>query len=160
MGSDIYTEKGVAVELETFLHKKAIKKKEIRTDISNILFKEGIISEETRNTMIKSRDGFIEGFISGIQITEGYESNEDTNKFMIRTFCLHTDVDPDDLPEWTLRIFDNCRESGYDVLTDTLYIMFESYDLFETVMTDLGKDLAKTLELEFVAETTWTVHSY
>ena len=57
-------------------------------------------------------------------------------------------------------MFDSCRQSGYDVLTDTLYIMFEDYDLFETVMTDLGKELAKTLEMNYVSKTTWTVHSY
>ena len=160
MGSDIYTESAVAVELETFLLKKAIKKKPVRTDIANTLFKEGIINEEVQEQMIKNRDGFIEGFVSAIDMTEGYESNEETNRFMIKTFCLHTDIDPDDLPEWTLRMFDSCRESGYDVLTDVLYIMFEDYDLFETVMTDLGKELAKTLEMDYVNKTTWTVHSY
>jgi len=160
MGSDIYTESAVAIELDTFLNRKAIKKKSVRTDIANTLFKEGIINEEVREQMIKNRDGFIEGFVSAIDMSEGYESNEETNHFMIRTFCLHTDIDPDDLPEWNLRMFDSCRQSGYDVLTDTLYIMFEDYDLFETVMTDLGKELAKTLEMNYVSKTTWTVHSY
>ena len=160
MGSDIFTESAVAVELETFLLKKAIKKKPVRTDIANTLFKEGIINEEVREQMIKNRDGFIEGFVSAIEMSEGYEANEETNHFMIKTFCLHCDIDFDDLPEFNLRMFDSCRESGYDVLTDVLYIMFDCYDLFETVMTDTGKDLAKTLEMDYIQKTTWTVHSY
>jgi hypothetical protein len=53
-------------------------------------------------------------------------------------------------PEWSLRQFDSCRESGYDIMTDTLYIMFESYDLFETVMTDEGKKVAETLGLDIL----------
>jgi hypothetical protein len=64
------------------------------------------------------------------------------------------------LPEWSFRQFDSCRESGYDIMTDTLYIMFESYDLFETVMTDEGKKFAETLGMDSIHETTWTVHSY
>ena len=71
-----------------------------------------------------------------------------------------TGIDADDLPEWTIRIFDSSRESGYDVETNVLYIMFEPYDLFETKMTKLGEELAKTLEMKFITETTWTVHSY
>ena len=45
-------------------------------------------------------------------------------------------------------------------MTDVLYIMFESYDLFETVMTDEGKEFAKKLGVDYINETTWTVHSY
>ena len=45
-------------------------------------------------------------------------------------------------------------------MTDGLYIMVNSCDLFETKMTKLGQELAKTLEMEFIIETTWTIHSY
>jgi hypothetical protein len=38
--------------------------------------------------------------------------------------------------------------------------MFESHSLFETKMTKSGKELAKTLGLKEITETTWTVHSY
>ena len=165
MGSDIFTESAVAVEMVNFLLRKAIKKKPVRTDIANTLFKHDYIDEEARDVMIKNRDGFIETFTAELSMEEGeyssgYENDRERNEFMIRTFCQHTGIDADDLPEWTIRIFDNSRESGYDIMTDVLYIMFEPYDLFETTMTKLGKELANTLQMDHITETTWTVHSY
>ena len=165
MGSDIFTESAVAVEMVNFLLRKAIKKKPVRTDIANTLFKHDYIDEEARDAMIKNRDGFIETFTAELSMEEGeyssgYENDRERNEFMIRTFCQHTGIDADDLPDWSIRIFDNSRESGYDIMTDVLYIMFEPYDLFETKMTKLGKELANTLQMDHITETTWTVHSY
>tara|TARA_Y100000385_G_scaffold22824_1_gene22139 strand:+ start:933 stop:1430 length:498 start_codon:yes stop_codon:yes gene_type:complete len=165
MGSDIYTESAVAVEMRGFLLRKEIKKKPVRTNIANTLFKHDYIDEEARDAMTKNRDGFIETFIAELSMEQGeyssgYENDRDRNNFMIRTFCQYTGIDADDLPEWTIRIFDSCREAGYDIMTDVLYIMFEPYDLFETKMTKLGEELANTLGFKFITETTWTVHSY
>lgn len=165
MGSDIYVEKAVAVDLVDFVNRKEIKKKAVREIIANVLYQEKYIDEESFATMIKNRDGFIEAFINAISMDQGdyssgYENDREHNEFMIRTFCQHTGIDADDLPDWSLRIFDNNRESGYDIVSDVLYIMFESYDLFETRMTKLGKKLAKTLNVERVIESSWTVHSY
>ena len=64
------------------------------------------------------------------------------------------------LVNFELRSFDNNREVGYDVDIDTIYLMFESHSLFETKMTKSGKELAKTLGLKEITETTWTIHSY
>ena len=165
MGSDIFTESAVAVEMVDFLRRNEIKKKANRELIANTLYQEKYIDEEALAAMIKNRDGFIETFIAELSMEEGeyssgYESDRERNEFMIRTFCQYTGIDADDLPEWTIRIFDSSRESGYDVETNVLYIMFEPYDLFETKMTKLGEELAKTLEMKFITETTWTVHSY
>ena len=165
MGSDIFTESAVAVEMVDFLRRNAIKKKANRQLIANVLYQEKYIDEEALVSMTKNRDGFIETFIAELSMEQGeyssgYENDRERNEFMIRTFCQHTGIDADDLPEWTIRIFDNNRETGYDIMTDVLYIMFEPYDLFETKMTKLGQELAKTLEMEFITETTWTVHSY
>ena len=165
MGSDIFTESAVAVEMVDFLRRNEIKKKANRQLIANVLYQEKYIDEEALASMTKNRDGFIETFIAELSMEEGeyssgYESDRERNEFMIRTFCQHTGIDADDLPDWSIRIFDSSRESGYDVLTDVLYIMFEPYDLFETKMTKLGEELAKTLQMEFITETTWTVHSY
>tara|TARA_B100001094_G_C18056545_1_gene732785 strand:- start:508 stop:1005 length:498 start_codon:yes stop_codon:yes gene_type:complete len=165
MGSDIFTESAVAVEMVNFLRRNAIKKKANRQLIANVLYQEKYIDEEALGSMTKNRDGFIETFIAELSMEQGeyssgYENDRERNEFMIRTFCQHTDIDADDLPEWTIRIFDNNRETGYDIETNILYIMFEPYDLFETKMTKLGQELAKTLEMEFITETTWTVHSY
>ena len=165
MGSDIFTESAVAVEMTDFLRRNEIKKKANRQLIANVLYQEKYIDEEALAAMIKNRDGFIETFTAEISMEEGeyssgYESDRERNEFMIRTFCQYTGIDADDLPEWTIRIFDSSRESGYDVETNVLYIMFEPYDLFETKMTKLGEELAKTLEMKFITETTWTVHSY
>ena len=165
MGSDIFTESAVAVEMVDFLRRNEIKKKANRQLIANVLYQEKYIDEEALASMTKNRDGFIETFIAELSMEEGeyssgYENDRERNEFMIRTFCQHTGIDADDLPDWSIRIFDSSRESGYDVLTDVLYIMFEPYDLFETKMTKLGEELAKTLQMEFITETTWTVHSY
>ena len=110
--------------------------------------------------MVKSKSGFIEVFIDAISIVAGYESDEERNQFMINTFCEHGGISLQDLPNWTLRQFDSCRESGYDIMIDVLYIMFEPYGLFETIMTDEGKKVAETLGMDSIHETTWTVHSY
>ena len=165
MGSDIYTESAVAIEVVDFLRQAPIKKKPVRTNIANILFKHDYIDEQARDAMIKNRNGFIETFTAELSMDEseyssGYESDRDRNEFMITTFCKNVDIDPEKLPNWTLRIFDSNRESGYDIMTDVLYIMFESYGLFQTVMTDEGKELAETLGTNYITETTWTVHSY
>ena len=165
MGSDIFTESAIAVELLDFINIVSIKKKAVRTNIANILFKEDYIDEQARDAMIKNRDGFIETFTAELSMDEseyssGYESDRDRNEFMITTFCKNVDIDPEKLPDWSLRIFDSNRESGYDIMTDTLYIMFESYGLFQTVMTDKGKEVAETLGTDLIHETTWTVHSY
>jgi hypothetical protein len=165
MGSDIYTESAVAVEMVDFLRRNEIKKKANRQLVANVLYQEKYIDEEALASMTKNRDGFIETFISELSMEEGeyssgYENDRERNEFMIRTFCQHTGIDADDLPEWTIRIFDNNRETGYDISTDVLYIMFAPYDLFETKMTKLGQELAKTLQMDHITETTWTVHSY
>jgi len=165
MGSDIFTESAVAVPMVDFLRRNAIKKKACRELITNIFSHSNYIDKNAAANMIKNKDGFIETFIAELSMEEGeyssgYENDRERNAFMIRTFCEHTDIDADDLPEWSIRIFNSCRESGYDIETDVLYIMFESYDLFETKMTKLGQELAKTLEMAFITETTWTVHSY
>ena len=165
MGSDIFTESAVAIEVVDFLRQPPIKKKAVRTNIANILFKHDYLDEEARDTMIKNRDGFIDTFISSLSMDEseyssGYESDRDRNAFMINTFCKNVDIDPEKLPDWSLRIFDSNRESGYDIMTDTLYIMFDSFGLFQTVMTDEGKEFAETLGTNYIQETTWTVHSY
>ena len=165
MGSDIFTESAVAVEVVDFLRRNEIKKKGNRQLIANVLYQEKYIDEEELAAMTKNRDGFIDTFISALSMDEseyssGYESDRERNEFMIRTFCEHTGIDPEKLPDWSLRTFDSNRESGYDIMTDTLYIMFESYGLFQTVMTDEGKELAETLGTDHINETTWTVHSY
>jgi len=165
MGSDIFTESAVAIEIVDFLRQPPIKKKAVRTNIANILFKHDYLDEEARDTMIKNRDGFIDTFISSLSMDEseyssGYESDRDRNEFMITTFCKNVDIDSEKLPDWSLRIFDSNRESGYDIMTDTLYIMFDSFGLFQTVMTDEGKEFAETLGTNYIQETTWTVHSY
>tara|TARA_B100001939_G_scaffold90679_1_gene77714 strand:- start:1236 stop:1733 length:498 start_codon:yes stop_codon:yes gene_type:complete len=165
MGSDIFTESAVAIEVVDFLRQAPIKKKAVRTNIANILFKEDYIDEQARDAMIKNRDGFIETFTAELSMDDseyssGYENDRDRNDFMIRTFCENVDIDLEKLPDWSLRIFDSNRESGYDILTDVLYIMFEPYDLFATVMTDKGKEVAEALGTDLIHETTWTVHSY
>tara|TARA_B110000503_G_C7140794_1_gene410745 strand:+ start:692 stop:1189 length:498 start_codon:yes stop_codon:yes gene_type:complete len=165
MGSDIFTESAVAVEMVDFLHRNEIKKKANRELITNIFSYNGYIDKDAADKMIKNRDGFIDTFISQLSMEEGeyssgYENDRQRNAIMIRTFCEHTGIDADDLPEWSIRIFDNNRETGYDICTDVLYIMFEPYGLFETKMTKLGQELAKTLQMDHITETTWTVHSY
>ena len=160
MGSDIFTESAVAVNLLDFIDIVTIKKKANREVIANIFYQEKIINEESLNIMVKNKSGFIEVFIDTISMIEGYESDEEHNKFMINTFCEHGGIAINDLPDWTLRQFDSCRESGYDIQTDVLYIMFEPFGLFETVMTDEGKKVAETLGMNSINETTWTVHSY
>ena len=161
MGSDIYTESAVAIKLEDFLNRKELKKKSVRNDIVDELIKTGIMSAVGRHLeMRESVSNFINEFESLISMEDGYEDNRENNDKALRAFCNHTGLDLDNLITFELRSFDNNREVGYDVDVDTIYLMFESHSLFETKMTKSGKELAKTLGLKEITETTWTVHSY
>ena len=110
--------------------------------------------------MRESVSNFINEFESLISMEDGYEDNRENNDKALRAFCNHTGLDLDNLITFELRSFDNNREVGYDVDIDTIYLMFESHSLFETKMTKSGKELAKTLGLKEITETTWTIHSY
>jgi hypothetical protein len=79
---------------------------------------------------------------------------------MLDTFCEQANIDLEELPSFSLRSFDSNRISGYEIETDVLYIMFDTFGLFKTVMTNEGKKVAKKLGVDSIQETTWTVHSY
>jgi len=161
MGSDIYTESAVAIRLQDFLNRKELKKKSVRNDIVDELIKTGVMSAVGRHLeMRESVSNFINEFESLISMEDGYEDNRENNDKALRAFCNHTGLDLDNLITFELRSFDNNREVGYDVDIDTIYLMFESHSLFETKMTKSGKELAKTLGLKEITETTWTIHSY
>lgn len=161
MGSDIYTESAVAIKLEDFLNRKELKKKSVRNDIVDELIKTGFISVVDHRKMRESVSNFIEYFTANMSMQDGYEDDREHNDKALRVFCNHTGINMDaDLVNFELRSFDNNREVGYDVDTDTIYLMFDSHRLFETKMTKEGKDLAKTLGLKEITETTWTIHSY
>ena len=161
MGSDIYTESAVAIRLQDFLNRKELKQKSVRNDIVDELIKTGVMSAVGRHLeMRESVSNFINEFESLISMEDGYEDNRENNDKALRAFCNHTGLDLDNLITFELRSFDNNREVGYDVDTDTIYLMFESHSLFETKMTKSGKELAKTLGLKEITETTWTIHSY
>lgn len=161
MGSDIYTESAVAIRLQDFLNRKELKQKSVRNDIVDELIKTGVMSAVGRHLeMRESVSNFINEFESLISMEDGYEDNRENNDKALRAFCNHTGLDLDNLITFELRSFDNNREVGYDVDIDTIYLMFESHSLFETKMTKSGKELAKTLGLKEITETTWTVHSY
>lgn len=159
MGSDIYTESAVAIKLEDFVSEK-INKKSTRAKIVDDFVKAELIKKEDSDKMIESKDYFMQIFMSEIKMSEGYEEDSDRNNLLLNSVFEKVGIDWDDLPDFSLRMFDNCRESGYDVELDVLYLMFEPYGLFETVMTEEGEKLAKNLGLESISETTWTVHSY
>ena len=162
MGTDIFTESAVAIPLDLFINVDSIKKKANRQLIANVLYQEQYIDEQALAAMAKSKSGFIQTFIAEISMSEeeGYESDEERNKFMLETFCENSNINLKELPQFSFRSFDSNRYSGYDIETGVLYIMFEPYDLFETVMTDKGKKVAETLGVDCIHETTWTVYSY
>lgn len=164
MGSDIFSESAVAIRLEDFFDKPAVKKKSVREAIANTLYQEKAIDDVELRVMCKNKRGLIDTLVNTIEEEicdeSGYELSSEANKFVIETFCQHAGVDLDDLPDFSIRAFRSCREAGYQVEIDVPYIMFESYDLFETVMTEQGKIVAKALGTDEIEETTWTVHSY
>jgi len=160
MGTDIYPESGVAILITDFLNVNAIKKKGARELIANILYQEKIIGDNSFTAMIKNKSEFIETFVKHIRMSEGYDSDEEHNRFMLDTFCEQANIDLEELPSFSLRSFDSNRISGYEIETDVLYIMFDTFGLFKTVMTNEGKKVAKKLGVDSIQETTWTVHSY
>jgi len=160
MGSDIYTESAVAIKLKDFLNRKELKKKSVRNNIVDDLIKEGVANASDQSEMRESVSNFIDEFESLISMQDGYEDNRENNDKALRAFCNHTGLDLDNLITFELRSFNNNRESGYNIDVDTIYLMFESHSLFETKMTKSGKELAETLGLKEITETTWTVHSY
>ena len=104
MGSDIYTESAVAVRLDDFLNVDAIKKKAARELITNVFYQEKLISDYSFTDMNKSKNLFIETFIHEMSMSEeGYEADEERNRYMIQTFCDVAKIDLEDLPEFSLR---------------------------------------------------------
>lgn len=162
MGSDIYTESAVAVRLQDFLDRKELDKKSLRNAIVDDLIKNDLVVEGLveKLPMRDSKNVFINKFVDLISMDEGYENDRERNTKLLTIFCEHVGIDLDNLPECNFRSFDNLREAGWDVEADVVYLMFESYGLFETKMTKEGKRLAKILGKESITETTWTVHSY
>ena len=169
MGSDIYTESAIAVRFEDFLNRKEISLKKNRHKIVNELIEKQLIDAQRASVkeseMIETKGGFICHLLSSISFDEscGWENEEDAYRHsdIVRVFCSNTGIDYDkELVDFNFRKFQSSRESGHDVETDTVYIMFDSNGMFETKPTKEGKELGKTLGIKKLKETTWTVHSY
>ena len=162
MGSDIYTESAVAVRFSDFLDRKELDKKSLRNAIVDDLIKNDLVVEGLveKLPMRDSKNVFINKFVDLISMDEGYEDDRERNTQILKIFCENVGIDLDNLPECNFRSFESSRESGWDVETDVVYLMFEPHGLFETKMTKEGKKLAKVLGKESVEEITWTVHSY
>lgn len=162
MGSDIYTESAVAVPFSDFLDRKELNKKSIINAIVDDLIKNDIVVEGLVEKLPFRKDKYhlVEGLVDLISMNEGYEDDRERNTKILKIFCENVGIDLDSLPECNFRFFESSRESGWDVEADVLYLMFETYGLFETKMTKEGKKFAKFLGKESIEETTWTVHSY
>ena len=162
MGSDIYTESAVAVRFDDFLDRKELDENHIRNGIVNDLIGNDIVIEGlTQKLMMRdSKTALIGKLVDLISMSEGYEDDRERNTQILKIFCENVGIDLDSLPECNFRSFESSRESGWDVETDVVYLMFESAGLFETRMTAEGKKLAKVLGQKSIEETTWTVHSY
>lgn len=160
MGSDIYTESAVAIPFSDFLDRKELNKKSVINAIVDDLIKASIIPATNHMGFRKDKYYLAEGLVDLISMDEGYEDDRERNTKILKIFCEHVSIDLDNLPECNFRSFENSRESGWDVETDVVYLMFESSGLFETKMTAEGKKLAKVLGQKSIIETTWTVHSY
>ena len=162
MGSDIYTESAVAVRFDDFLNRKELDENYVRNGIVNDLIGNDIVIEGlTQKLMMRdSKTALIGKLVDLISMSEGYEDDRERNTQILKIFCENVGIDLDSLPECNFRSFESSRESGWDVETDVVYLMFESAGLFETRMTAEGKKLAKVLGQKSIEETTWTVHSY
>lgn len=162
MGSDIYTESAIAIKLCDFLNRSEIKNKENRKKIVEIVQKTCPIPEEKVDLLLKSKDSFVEAFVDLIDMSDGYEveDSKESHDALVMAFCEVVGINFEDLPDYSFRSFESSRESGWEVDADVTYVMFESFGMFETKMTDNGKKLAKALGQEEISETTWTVHSY
>ena len=169
MGSDIYTESAIAVRFEDFLNRKEISLKKNRRKIVDELVEKQLIdaqkASEKESEMIETKNGFISHLLSEISFEDssGWENEEEAYRHsdIIKVFCSNTGIDYNKkLVDFNFRKFQNSRESGRDVEINTIYIMFDSNGMFETKPTKEGKELAKTLGIEELSETTWTVHSY
>lgn len=165
MGSDIYTESAVAVRFDDFLDRKELNKKSINAIVDDLVKNDLVVEGAEKLSMRDSKAVFINKYvdlISNLMTDNGYEIEDERDRItkFLQIFCEHVGIDLDDLPEYNFRFFESSRESGWDVETDVIYLMFEPYGLFETKMTKEGKKLAKILGKENIEETTWTVHSY
>lgn len=162
MGSDIFTEKAIAMELSDFVA-KCTKAKPTRKLICDELFEEELITEDERDACVSCKQSIInvvQEKIEELMGDEGYCSCDATALNIITIVSTHGGINLERLPDFQVRSFSSQRISGYDVELDVLYIMFESYGMFETVMSKDGKRVAKELKLDEVTETEWTVHSY
>jgi hypothetical protein len=162
MGQDIFSEKAIAIELSDLVAKCTCHKA-MRKLIADELHEDAVFTEEERDRAIVSKSnaiGEITNKINDLIDDEGYCSEEAIASLIVGVVCSHGGIKLNELPPFSMRMFKNNRISGYDVDLDTLYVMFESQDMFETVMTSEGRKVAKELQIDHITETEWTVHSY
>ena len=162
MGQDIFTEKAIAIELSDYVAKCTCHKR-TRKLIADDLYEHAVLTEEERDEAIISKNnaiGVVSDKINDLMDDEGYCAEEAVAGLILEIVSTHGGVHLSELPSFSMRMFKNNRISGYDVDLETLYIMFESYDMFETVMTEEGRRVAKELQIDHITETEWTVHSY
>lgn len=164
MGVDIYTRSGILFTVdEAVRFFKGLSKEEIKSFVeankSEFCGANGCDSELTEvKTLSDLKSWFVNLANSKVVKDDDYIS--DTSA--LERVWMELAGGRLDLPEVSFEYFSSNRYSGYDVPTQTVCLVFNDNDLFETKPTKSGKQVAKKLGIKAkdFKTTTWTVYSY
>ena len=164
MGVDIFTEKALALPLENYLATCSKTKKACKGIAADLLDIE-VITKEEHDEILEDKSlvaANILGFVEGRMSDEGYyEDSEEELEEILEIVGKHNGIEfKEVVGSYNIRSFSNSRYSGYDVETDVVYIMIESFDLFMTVPTPKGEEIGQKLKIKDITETEWTTYSY
>lgn len=157
MGTDIYTRQGVLFEVSDIVPNLFGRIK--NTQVKNIVEKINKHHADVECSSTTSQE-LCDWFVNLVDKSvgeEGYFSNEDVLISIWNIICKETKTS---LPDVSFEYFTSNRISDYNVPTNVSCLVFSDHNLFKTVMTEKGKQVAKTLRLRKIESTTWTVWSY
>ena len=168
MGTDVWSESGIVLTLDNMV--SAIPKRGLSAIIQAVkkLAAKNIKQSPRFQCLIdvgsSDRDGFIDAMltVSAISHDDDLEDDDDyeydCNGHIAALWSTIIKKAHPEMPMFELKVFDNGRESGYNVPIGEPVFIFSTDKLLKQVLTDKGKKFKKVFGS--CSENTWSVMSY
>lgn len=161
MGTDIYIKSGILFSIDEAvdLFFKGLNKKKISLLVSEL---KDLIENKEEHEFINDIEDIYDlksWFVSFCQkqVDKDYILNQDSLNSVWTAILKKTKFN---LPEINFEYFASNRYNGYEVPVETVCIVFDDTDLFETKMSKKGEAVAKIMGVKKIEKTIWTVYSY
>jgi hypothetical protein len=162
MGTDIYVGSGILFSIDDAvdLFFKGFNKKKISLLVSEL---KSIIENKEEHDFINDIEDIYELKSWFVSFCQKQVNNEYVSEQSLLINIWNVIVEKTkfkNLPEISFEYFTSSRYSGYEVPIETVCVVFNDTDLFETKMSKKGEAVAKAMGLKKIEKTTWTVYSY